>query len=144
MSTPPSAQTVTDRLVTALQETDLRVGDGQDRDAAGALTGRYVVVRPRTEARGPGTAADPNADRDPEVQITAAGPSRRAADQVAETARAVALSALLPPPDGWQWRQVADYVTGTGPATEYTTDPTAPEAPSFYRVDVYRYHLTPA
>lgn len=132
-----------DRLVDALTDAGLAVGDGQARNAAGPLTDRYVVVRPRAEASGPGTARDPNADRNPEVQITAAGPSRRAADQVAEQARAVALGPLEPP-DGWSWMQVAEYVTGTGTTTEATTDPTAPQDPTFFRVDVYRFYLTPA
>ncbi|WP_329177808.1 hypothetical protein [Streptomyces sp. NBC_01477] len=133
----------TDSLVAALVDAGLAVGDGEPRNAGGALTGRYVVVRPRTELRGDGTAADPNADRSPEIQVTAAGPSRLAADQVAEQARAVALG-RLEPPDGWVWQQAAEYVTGTGTAPEATTDPTAPESPTFFRVDVYRYYLTPA
>ncbi|WP_435173299.1 hypothetical protein [Actinacidiphila sp. bgisy145] len=133
----------TDRLVAALTAAGLAVGDGEPRNASGALTGRYVVVRPRMEIRGDGTAADPNADRSPEVQITAAGPSRLAADQVAEAARAVALGPLEAP-DGYAWLQAAEYVTGTGTSPEATTDPTAPEAPTFFRVDVYRYFLTPA
>ncbi|WNI16616.1 hypothetical protein [Actinacidiphila sp. ITFR-21] len=136
----------TDVLVDALRAADLgdgvRVGDGEPRDDEGPLTGRYCVVRPRTEQPGPGTAADPNADRTPEVQITAVGPSRRAADQVAELARTVALG--VAPPTGWAWLCVPEFVTGTGTAPEATTDPTTPEAPSFFRVDVYRYYLTPA
>lgn len=133
----------TDRLVAALTAAGLAVGDGEPRNASGALTGRYVVVRPRTEIRRDGTAADPNADRSPEIQVTAAGPSRLAADQVAEAARAVALGPLEAP-DGWVWQQAAEYLTGTGAAPEAATDPTTPEAPSFFRVDVYRYYLTPA
>jgi len=132
-----------DRLVDALTAAGLAVGDGEPRNADGALTGRYVVVRPRGEIRGDGTAADPNADRSPEIQITAAGPSRRAADQVAEQARTVALGPLVPP-DGSVWQQAAEYVTGTGTTPEATVDPTAPEAPTWFRVDVYRYFLTPA
>lgn len=133
----------TDRLVDALVAANLAVGDGQARNAAGALTGRFVVVRPRMEMRGDGTAADPNADRSPEIQITAAGPSRLAADQVAEQARTVALG-RLDPPEGWVWQQAAEYVTGTGTSPEATTDPTTPELLTFFRVDVYRYFLTPA
>lgn len=135
--------TVTDQLLEALRTADIRVGDGEPRDVGGRLTGRYAVLRPRNEQRGPGTAADPNADRNPEVQITAVGPSRLAADQVAEQARAVALGPL-DPPDGWAWACVAEFVTGTGTAPEADTDPTAPQAPAFFRVDVYRYYLTPA
>jgi hypothetical protein len=133
----------TDRLVDALTDAGLAVGDGEPRNASGVLADRYVVVRPRMEIRGDGTAADPNADRSPEVQVTAAGPSRRAADQVAEAARAVALG-RLEPPDGWMWQQAAEYVTGTGTAPEATTDPTTPESPTWFRVDVYRYFITPA
>lgn len=132
-----------DRLVDALRAAEIRTGDGEPRDAAGALTDRYCVVRPRTEQRGAGTAADPNADRNPELQITAVGPSRKAADQVAEQARTVALG-HLDPPDGWSWLCAPEFVTGTGTTPEPDTDPTTPEAPSWFRVDVYRYYLTPA
>ncbi|MEV7422870.1 hypothetical protein [Streptomyces sp. NPDC091212] len=132
----------TDRLVDALRAAGLTVGDGQPRDAHGALTGRYVVVRPRQVMRGEGSIGTPNADRQPEIQITAVGPSRRAADQVAEAAEAVALGDLAPP-DSWSWTQVAVYVTGTATTTEPLTDPTSPESPDWFRVDVYRYYLTP-
>lgn len=132
-----------DRLVDALRAAGLRTGDGEPRDADGALTGRYVVVRPRQVTRGEGSIGAPNADREPELQITAVGPSRRAADQVAEAAEAVALSEL-DPPDGWAWGQCAIYVTGTATTTEPNSDPSTPEAPTWFRVDVYRYYLTPA
>ncbi|MFJ1699417.1 hypothetical protein ACIOHC_30630 [Streptomyces sp. NPDC088252] len=133
----------TDRLVDALRAAGLAVGDGQPRDVRGALTGRYVVVRPRQVMRGEGSIGAPNADRAPEIQITAVGPSRRAADQVAEQAEAVALGDLEPP-TGWSWSQCAVYVTGTATTTEPLTDPATPEAPTWFRVDVYRYYLTPA
>ena len=134
---------VTDRLVAALEAAGLAVGDGQARNAGGPLTGRYVIVRPRIEVLGEGSIGDPNADREPELQITAVGPSRLAADQVAEQARAVALGDLAPP-DGWVWMQGARFVTGTGAAPEPDTDPVDPDAPAWFRVDVYRYYLTPA
>lgn len=139
----------TDVLIDALRAVDgLRVGDGEPRDDDGPLEGRYAVVRQRPEQRGEGTIADPNADRNPEIQITAAGPSRRAADQVAEQARQVALGPL-PTPAGWVWMQAAEYVTGThtstgGTVTEMGTEPTEPQAPQFFRTDVYRFYLTPA
>lgn len=133
----------TDILVAALRTAELRVGDAEPRDAAGPLTGRYCVVRPRTEQRGTGTAADPNADRNPEIQITAVGPSRLAADQVAEQARAVALGPL-DPPEGYSWLCSPEFVTGTGTTPEPDTEPTAPESNTFFRVDVYLYYLTPA
>lgn len=133
----------TDRLVDGLRAVGLRVGDGEPRDEAGPLTGRYVVVRPRQVTPGEGSIGTPNADREPELQITSAGPSRRAADQVAEDAEAVALGDL-DPPEGWAWCQCPIYVTGTATTTEPNTDPGAPEAPTWFRVDVYRYYLTPA
>jgi hypothetical protein len=125
-----SVVNTTDRLIKALGDAGVAVGDSEPRNAEGPLTGRYCVVRPRAETRGEGTIGDPNADRCPEVQITAAGPSRLAADQVAEAARAVALGDL-DPPDGFAWVRVAEYVTGTGTAPEASTDPTTPEAPAF-------------
>ncbi|MET9142448.1 hypothetical protein [Streptomyces sp. NPDC004042] len=134
---------VTDRLIAALEDAGLAVGDGQPRNAAGPLTGRYVVVRPRQVMRGEGSIGAPNSDRQPELQITSVGPSRRAADQVAEIADRVALGPM-PAPDGCAWQQTAVYVTGTATTTEPTTDPTAPEATTWFRVDVYRYYLTPA
>ncbi|MDT0477399.1 hypothetical protein RM863_35285 [Streptomyces sp. DSM 41014] len=134
---------VTDRLIEALTAAGLAVGDGQPRTSEGPLTGRYVVVRPRQVMRGEGSIGAPNADRTPELQITSVGPSRRAADQVAELADQVALGPM-PPPDGFEWQQAAIYVSGAATTTEPTTDPTAPEAPAWFRVDVYRYYLTPA
>lgn len=134
---------VADRLVDALRAADLKVGDGEPRDATGPLADRYVVVRPRQAMRGEGSIGEPNADREPELQITSVGPSRRAADQVAALAEVVALGALEPP-DGSAFTQCAIYVTGTGTTTEQQTDPTTPETLSWFRVDVYRYYLTPA
>ncbi|MFB7739571.1 hypothetical protein ACFC08_35530 [Streptomyces sp. NPDC056112] len=133
----------TDRLIDALEQAGLAVGDGEPRNKDGPLTGRYVVVRPRQVMRGEGSIGDPNADRTPELQITSVGPSRRAADQVAEIADRAALGPM-PAPDGYEWQQAAVYVTGTATTTEPTTDPTAPEATTWFRVDVYRYYLTPA
>ncbi|MEV6124379.1 hypothetical protein AB0M23_28380 [Streptomyces sp. NPDC052077] len=133
----------TDQLIAALEAAGLAVGDGQPRTAAGPLTGRYVVVRPRQVMRGEGSIGEPSADRQPELQVTSVGPSRRAADQIAETVDRVALGPI-PAPDGYAWQQAAVYVTGTATTTEPTTDPTAPEAPTWFRVDVYRYYLTPA
>lgn len=133
----------TDILIAALRGADLRVGDGEPRDVGGVLTDRYCVVRPRIQTAGPGTAVDPNADRNPEIQITAVGPSRLAADQVAEQAGQIALGPLTAP-DGQSWMCAPEYITGTGPTPEQSTDPTAPEAPAYFRIDVYRYYLTPA
>ncbi|MEU9400542.1 hypothetical protein [Streptomyces sp. NPDC048242] len=133
---------VTDRLIAALEAAGLAVGDGIPRNKDGPLTGRYAVVRPRQIMRGEGSIGEPNADRQTELQITSVGPSRRAADQVAETADQAALGPM-PAPDGYAWQQAAVYVTGTATTTEPTTDPTAPEATAWFRVDVYRYYLTP-
>jgi hypothetical protein len=139
----------TDRVVEALLGAGMAVGDGEARTAAGPLEGRYCVVRTRPEQRGEGTIADANADRNQEVQVTSVGPSRRAADQIADEARAVVLGPIAPP-DGWSWMQAAEFVTSThasttaGTTSEANTDPSAPEAPVWFRVDVYRFYLTPA
>jgi hypothetical protein len=132
-----------DRLVAALRAAGIATGDGQARVGAEPLTGRYVVVWPVLHGRGPGTIADPNPDRTEDLQITSVGPSRGAADQVAEAARAVALGDLEPP-DGFAWMCAPEYVVGNPTQQETSAGPAAPEAPVWSRADIYRYYLTPA
>jgi hypothetical protein len=137
-----AAQTPADVLVEALRAAGIPTGDAQAKDGTTELTGRYVVVWPVQEPPPDGPLADPNADRSIELQITAAGPSRRAADQVAEQARAVALGRLVPPA-GWTWRSPARHAGGQAAVRETSVDPSSPDASGWYRADIYRYEITP-
>lgn len=133
---------VQDALVAALKDAGIAAGDAQARDGTTELTGRYVVVWPWNEPPSDGPMADPNADRGIELQITACGPSRRAADQVAEQARPVALG--LPAPDGWAWIGAPQHQGAQPTRRETSTDPATPDASGWYRADLYRYAITPA
>lgn len=132
-----------DRLVAALRAADLATGDGQARVGTDLLTGRFCVVWPVLHRAGENTIADPNTDRTVDLQITSVGPSRAAADQVAEAAGAVALGALEPP-DGFVWMCAPQYVVGNPTQQETSADQAAPDQPVWSRADIYRYYLTPA
>ncbi|MFJ9612660.1 hypothetical protein [Streptomyces noursei] len=133
---------VTDRLVAALRAAGMPTGDAEARQDGHELTGRYAVVWPVAEYAPAGTAWDPNQDRTLDVQITSCGLTRRAADQVAEQARRIALGAFAPP-DGYGWLAPAAYVTGNPTTRENPSDPARPELRTYYRADVYRYTITP-
>lgn len=131
-----------DQLIAALRATGLATGDAQARVGTTELTGRHVVVWPVSEPPPDGPMADPNADRYIDLQVTAAGPSRKAAEQVAEQARVVALG-QLDPPDGYAWRAVPRHLGGQPVQREASVDPAAPDETAWYRADIYRYELTP-
>lgn len=132
----------TDRLIAALRAAGIATGDAQARVGTTELTGRYVVVWPYSEAPSNGPLGSPNADRTVDLQITACGPSRTAADQVAEAARTVALS-RLDPPDGYAWQQVTQHLGGQPTRRDTSVDPATPDQSGWYRADIYRYTLTP-
>ncbi|MEU7044935.1 hypothetical protein AB0A77_28305 [Streptomyces varsoviensis] len=131
-----------DRLIEALRAAGIATGDAQAHVGSEPLTGRYCVIWQVLERAGENTVADPNTDRIVDLQITSVGPSRRAADQVAEAAGAVALGPL-PPPDGRTWMGAPEYVVGNPTSRETPSDPAHPEAPVWSRADIYRYYLTP-
>lgn len=131
-----------DQLIAALRADGLATGDAQARVGTTELTDRYVVVWPVSEPPPDGPMADPNADRFIDLQITAAGPSRKAAEQVAEQARTVALG-RFDPPDGYGWRAVPQHLGGQPTKREISVDPGAPDESGWYRADIYRYELTP-
>ncbi|MEV4437485.1 hypothetical protein AB0K09_00460 [Streptomyces sp. NPDC049577] len=132
-----------DRLVAALRAAGIATGDAQARVGDVQLTGRYCVVWPVLERAGENTIGDPNTDRIIDMQITSVGPSRKAADQVAEAAGAVALG-VLEPPDGQTWMCAPEYVVGNPTMREPPSDPARPDTAMWARADVYRYYLTPA
>jgi hypothetical protein len=108
------------------------------------LTGRYAVVWPYNEPAANGPVGDPNADRTVILQVTACGPSRLAADQVAEACRTVALALTKAPgPDGYAWVQAAQHLGGQPTTRESSVDPATPDQSGWYRADIYRYQLTP-
>lgn len=134
----------TDNLVTALRAAGLVVGDGESKGADGTpLIGRYVVVWPISELPPDGPISNMSLDRAVDLQITSCGPTRRAADQVAEKARSVALGPIAEP-TGYAWLCPAEYVVGAPTTRETPANPNQPELYTYYRADQYRYHFTPA
>lgn len=132
---------VQDILVEALRDAGIATGDAQARVGTTELTGRYVVVWPYNEPPSDGPLGDPNADRTVELIVTSCGPSRRAAEQVAEQARPVALG--IAPPDGWSWIGAPQHVGAQPVSREISTDPSSPDQSGWYRTDIYRYVITP-
>lgn len=133
-----------DLLVDALRTAGLATGDAQARMGTTDLTGRYVVVWPYNESASTGPIGAPNADRTVDLQVTSCGPSRRAADQLAERARTVALTLTRgPSATGYAWQQTAQHIGGQPVRRDTSVDPATPDESGFFRADVYRYLLTP-
>jgi hypothetical protein len=137
------SDSVIDIVIDALRATDLDVGDAQARDGTTQLAGRYVIVWPNVDRPYyDQPITDPNADLTIAVQLMSVGPSRRAADQVAMQARAVALGPLQKP-TGYAWRCPAEFVVSQPTDRDKSDDPSTPESAPFYRSDIYRYYITP-
>lgn len=133
-----------DLLVAALRAAGIDTGDAQARIGTRELTGRYAVVWPYPEMASDGPVGAPNADRTVSLQITSCGPSRRAADQVAEQARMVALALHRgAPPDDYAWLQAPEFTGGQAATRDASVDPATPDASGWYRADIYRYQITP-
>ncbi|MCA1218699.1 hypothetical protein [Streptomyces sp. 8L] len=131
-------------LVDALRAAGIATGDAQARVGTTDLTGRYAVVWPYNELAANGPIGSPNQDRTVDLQVTACGPSRLAADQVAEACRTVALALTRTPgPDGYAWVQAAQHIGGQPTRRDTSVDPTTPESSGYFRADIYRYQLTP-
>jgi hypothetical protein len=133
-----------DLLVAALRAAGIATGDAQALVGTEQLTGSYAVVWPYPEGAANGPIGAPNADRTVALQITACGPSRKAADVVAEAARAVALALHRgTPPTGYAWQQAPEYVGGQATTRESSLDPATPDTSGWCRADIYRYTITP-
>ncbi len=130
-----AARPLTDVIVFTLQSAGLVVGDAVRPSAATATAG-YVVVYSLPGGSIDGTLGAPNDDASVMYQLTSVGADRRQCEWVADRARQVILSAVMPLTDRIISPVMVDMLGGT-----IRDDDIQP--PVWYSPDRYRVMTTP-